>query len=574
RSGVASDLAAEGFTVSEFAAPPVSYDEFTSVVLLRANDSNGSAAGNVALAAWVQAGGQLITDWNAAQWALTTAGLLDADDLNAGPNFGGINLGPDTAVTFTAAGIASGLADGVSNPYVGGGATEYFRQFSNIGPSVDVLASRPGGVPAILGGQSGAGSVIVIGYDWSDFFASTNADNRQLLINALAPEPPSAHLPWIGDAGAVGDGIQSLQRFGSADNDNSSDFLRQATTPGVQNGGLIVPYPTSTPTAAIGVGYELGSGFEHLIATNLQPAMYRRNSSAFVRIPFEVPLETTTSAVLRIRYDDGFVAYLNGTKVAEANAPTLLTWNSAATAARPDDMAVAFSDFAIADFSALLVPGANVLAIHGLNRSADDPDFLIDAELIARGDVAQTFTGYFLTPTPGEENDAASARNTGPGLADLTTNPVPPGENDSLIIAASVTSHGSAMETVTLHYRVMFDLEVAIPMADDGLGSDAIAGDGIFSAAIPASAASAGELLRWYITADDSLDRQSRWPLFPDPDNSDEYLGTVVADASAASNLPVLQWFVQDTAAADTDAGTRATLFADGELYDNVFVRI
>ena len=39
---------------------------------------------------------------------------------------------------------------------------------------------------------------------------------------------------------------------------------------------------------------------------------------------------------LRIKYDDGFVAYLNGVKVAESNAPAGPAWNSEATAAHDE----------------------------------------------------------------------------------------------------------------------------------------------------------------------------------------------------------------------------------------------
>ncbi|KKK80622.1 hypothetical protein LCGC14_2821650, partial [marine sediment metagenome] len=72
----------------------------------------------------------------------------------------------------------------------------------------------------------------------------------------------------------------------------------------------------------------------------------------------------------------------------------------------------------------------------------------------------------------------------------------------------------------------------------------------------------------------DESGRSARWPLFVDPTGSAEYLGTVIPDPGIVSDLPVFHWFVADTAAADTGAGTRASLYYDGELYDNIFVRI
>ncbi|NQT89149.1 CotH kinase family protein, partial [bacterium] len=62
--------------------------------------------------------------------------------------------------------------------------------------------------------------------------------------------------------------------------------------------------------------------------------------------------------------------------------------------------------------------------------------------------------------------------------------------------------------------------------------------------------------------------------LFPDPTNSPEYLGAVVADPAVTSALPIFQWFVQDANAAETQTGTRACVYYDGHFHDNVFVRI
>ena len=46
----------------------------------------------------------------------------------------------------------------------------------------------------------------------------------------------------------------------------------------------------------------------------------------------------------RIRRDDGFVAYLNGTKIADSYAPATLTWNAAATPSAFDYKTVADND--------------------------------------------------------------------------------------------------------------------------------------------------------------------------------------------------------------------------------------
>jgi len=56
-------------------------------------------------------------------------------------------------------------------------------------------------------------------------------------------------------------------------------------------------------------------------------------------------------------------------------------------------------------------------------------------------------------------------------------------------------------------------------------------------------------------------------------DNSPEYFGTVVRDPSLTSDIPVLYWFTESIGQANTRSGTRASVFFDGEFYDNVFVR-
>ena len=47
------------------------------------------------------------------------------------------------------------------------------------------------------------------------------------------------------------------------------------------------------------------------------------NESVYIRVPFEMSDLTWMSDDTRVflRYDDGFVAYLNGREVARANAP-------------------------------------------------------------------------------------------------------------------------------------------------------------------------------------------------------------------------------------------------------------
>jgi hypothetical protein len=87
---------------------------------------------------------------------------------------------------------------------------------------------------------------------------------------------------------------------------------------------------------------------------------------------------------LNIRYDDGFVAYLNGTEVDRRNFNGTPTSSSSASASHPDSAAVEFETIDISTALDLLQQGSNLLAIQGLNSSATSPDFLISAELFAK----------------------------------------------------------------------------------------------------------------------------------------------------------------------------------------------
>src|SRR5690606_31198262 len=108
------------------------------------------------------------------------------------------------------------------------------------------------------------------------------------------------------------------------------------------------------------LGYETsGSNFGNagLLGTLLPPGAV----SAYARVPFTVTDPSTRLTTLQMKYDDGFVAYLNGVPIASANAPGALAYNSVATADHPDALAAMYVDFDVSAFSHLLNEGENVL---------------------------------------------------------------------------------------------------------------------------------------------------------------------------------------------------------------------
>lgn len=163
------------------------------------------------------------------------------------------------------------------------------------------------------------------------------------------------------------------------------------------------PFNIVGPT---GFGYELSPGDPTNFTAEIATSVPSTTRSLYVRIPFTLTtLAGIDELMLRMRYDDGFVAYLNGVEIAEANAPETVQWNSIASAAHADSAAELFQSFDVSAGIPNLRVGQNVLAIHALNVNGGT-DMLMTPELIARPSTldAPTELGYFETPTPGYGN--------------------------------------------------------------------------------------------------------------------------------------------------------------------------
>ncbi len=93
----------------------------------------------------------------------------------------------------------------------------------------------------------------------------------------------------------------------------------------------------------LAAGFDSAGNYGPVIGLNLQNAMLNQNASAYLRVPFTVTNAATFQALtLSMRYDDGFVAYLNGTEVLRRNAPASLAWNSAASGSHGEPVASSF----------------------------------------------------------------------------------------------------------------------------------------------------------------------------------------------------------------------------------------
>jgi len=141
-----------------------------------------------------------------------------------------------------------------------------------------------------------------------------------------------------------------------------------------------------------GVGYERSTGYDPFITYNVETSLYNKASACYIRIPFFADNPDTATInymALRVRYDDGFVAYLNGTRIASANAASTPVWNAGATASHNDSAATEFQQFDCSGSLGLLKEGDNLLAIHGMNQSTSSSDFLVSASLVVGEDLRE-----------------------------------------------------------------------------------------------------------------------------------------------------------------------------------------
>ena len=95
------------------------------------------------------------------------------------------------------------------------------------------------------------------------------------------------------------------------------------------------------------------------------------------------------------------------------------TGDPIATAEHPNEQAVVFEQFDLSGHAHLLLPGQNILAVHGMTLAEGSPDGLILPVLEGKFSGIEESYRYFHTPTPGESNEGGL-----PGfVADVTVTP-------------------------------------------------------------------------------------------------------------------------------------------------------
>ena len=123
--------------------------------------------------------------------------------------------------------------------------------------------------------------------------------------------------------------------------------------------------------------------------------------------------EELSYLILRIQFDDGFIAYLNGKKIASANAPKTPKYNSYATTNNTNN---ALLDYDLTEHISLLKNGdSNVLSVQAFDHRSDRKEFFLLPTLIggAAKESDSSVHEPLAFPTPGRINSNPSPPTAG-----------------------------------------------------------------------------------------------------------------------------------------------------------------
>ncbi|QDV72312.1 lamin tail domain-containing protein [Botrimarina mediterranea] len=154
--------------------------------------------------------------------------------------------------------------------------------------------------------------------------------------------------------------------------------------------------------------------------------MSTTQTTAYVRFNFDVEgAAQLTSLELDLRFDDGFIAYLNGREIARANfaedfirpqpqwdssAGNQMGSSSSSGAANRLGETLDIASFDLSAYLPSLIEGTNVLAFHVVNstssssNNANRQDLLVEPVLKTTRATGATAIGYLPTPSPGAVN--------------------------------------------------------------------------------------------------------------------------------------------------------------------------
>ncbi len=134
-----------------------------------------------------------------------------------------------------------------------------------------------------------------------------------------------------------------------------------------------------------GLGFDENGDLSALIQTEVDPrAVQDGATNILARIPFDIDRADVEGKrlILRMKFDDAYVAYLNGVRVSSVKLKDgELTWDATGSNQK-DDEAMQFQELDITRHLDLLVEGTNLLAVRVLNSSASSNEMLLLPEVV------------------------------------------------------------------------------------------------------------------------------------------------------------------------------------------------
>ncbi len=146
--------------------------------------------------------------------------------------------------------------------------------------------------------------------------------------------------------------------------------------------------------------------------------------------------------------------------------------------------------------------------------------------------------------TPGAPN-SHSTRNAGPAIYGVAHAPPLPAAGQPVLITAR-GDDPDGLVAATVNYRLDPSSNyLSVPMNDEGIDGDEIAGDGIFSARIPGQGAS--QIVAFYVSMTDGASATSRFPALRDDNAPDRECVILFGDAAPAGKFSSYHLWVTQT---------------------------
>lgn len=327
--------------------------------------------------------------------------------------------------------------------------------------------------------------------------------------------------------------------------------------------------------------------------------------TVYGRKTFTVPVEAIPDTLtLKVRVDDGCVVWINGTEVYRVRVNTgQRPYNDSATSSITT---ATWTTITLTGTSAYLFGGSNVLAIHGINRNSTNgrPDFSFDVEL------GSPASGGNSSPTPGAVNNSTlPPALVPPQIRQVDHSPKSPASAQPVTITARITDP-DGMGAVSLAYQTVdagayirltdsaySTSWTSVPMVDNGTAGDAISGDSIFTAVLPANIQVNRRLVRYRVTFADALGNSATVPYADDEQPNFAYYvydglpawqgslrpGTTSIDtfpATVLDDIPVYSLVANGTDVINSQYSSgsdadrfRGTFVYNGEVYDHIQFR-